>query len=337
MKRRKLNLAFLSALLLSATCWAQDPSFSQFFSSPLNINPALTANINGKWRFISNFRDQWIGPASPYATGTMSFDSKVLQEKMGDDNTFGLGGMLLYDRAMGGALKSSSISLNTSYNVVLTKAEAIHRIGIGVGGAFASKRVDFAKLNFGEQFTGYGFDTNLPTGEASLANMKSYLSASAGATYSITTDYSNIDIGVAGYHLNKPKQSVLEDPNQFLAARFVGHANFETVLDEQLFLVTNAIYQRQKTTSYVSLGGALGYALTGDPEDVVVSAGVWYWSKNAVIPYIGATYQNLQFGLTYDITVSKLNKAEEKPKSFELSLIIRGTDRPKGVIWCPWK
>src|SRR5215210_3130878 len=100
MERRKFYQALLATLLLTVTCQAQDPSFSQFFSSPLNINPALTANINGKWRFISNFRDQWIGPASPYSTGTMSFDSKVLQEKMGDDNTFGLGGMLLYDRAM---------------------------------------------------------------------------------------------------------------------------------------------------------------------------------------------------------------------------------------------
>src|SRR4030095_6911454 len=39
---------------------AQDPSFSQFFSSPLNINPALTANINADWRLISNYRDQWL-------------------------------------------------------------------------------------------------------------------------------------------------------------------------------------------------------------------------------------------------------------------------------------
>jgi hypothetical protein len=42
--------------------FAQDPSFAQFFSSPLNVNPALTARINSQWRAIANFRDQWIGP-----------------------------------------------------------------------------------------------------------------------------------------------------------------------------------------------------------------------------------------------------------------------------------
>ena len=47
-------------LLIPGAALAQDPSFSQFFSSPLNINPGLTANINSKWRMVSNFRNQWI-------------------------------------------------------------------------------------------------------------------------------------------------------------------------------------------------------------------------------------------------------------------------------------
>jgi type IX secretion system PorP/SprF family membrane protein len=335
--KRKQFAAILLTMMMTGTVLAQDPSFSQFFSSPLNINPALTANISGKWRFISNFRDQWIGPASPYTTGTASFDISVLEDKIPEGSTFGLGGMMMYDQAMQGALKSSSISLNTSYNITLADGDATHRLGIGIGGIFANKRVDFGKLSFGEQFSGYGFNTSLPTGESALANMKPYLSTSIGALYSITTTYSNIDIGAAAFHLNKPKQSVLEDPNQYLAARYVGHANFETYINDQVVLNANGIYQRQQNTSYFSVGAALGYFLTGDPEDIVVSAGVWYWSNNAVIPYFGLMYHNMQFGISYDVTVSKLSRASEKPKSFELSLIIRGTRKPQGVIWCPWK
>ena len=78
----KINLrisVFFVSLIVARSLQAQDPSFSQFFSSPLNINPALTANINGDWRLISNFRDQWIGPASPYVTGTISYDSKFFK------------------------------------------------------------------------------------------------------------------------------------------------------------------------------------------------------------------------------------------------------------------
>ena len=193
-------------MVITAAAWAQDPSFSQYFSSPLNINPALTANINSKWRFISNIRDQWIGPSSPYTTGTASFDISMLENKIPEGSTFGFGAMMMYDQAMRGALKSTYLSLNTSYNITLVDGDNRQRIGIGVGGIFSNKRVDFSKLSFGEQFNGHGFDTNLPTGESALSQMKPYLSTSVGALYSITTANSNLDIGASAYHLNKPKQ-----------------------------------------------------------------------------------------------------------------------------------
>ena len=79
MKRLK---NFIYVFVLTAVqSKAQDPNFSQFFSSPLNVNPSLTANINADWRAIANFRDQWITPASPYATGTVSYDRKMFQKK----------------------------------------------------------------------------------------------------------------------------------------------------------------------------------------------------------------------------------------------------------------
>src|SRR5215471_7623011 len=111
MKTRKHTAMIVGMLLLLRSAFAQDPSFSQFFSSPLNINPALTANINADWRVISNFRDQWIGPASPYATGTISYDRKILQNKIPnvheEKNILGIGGMIMYDKAMDGIQKSN--------------------------------------------------------------------------------------------------------------------------------------------------------------------------------------------------------------------------------------
>ena len=110
MKRLKCAVAIIFSLIIVQVSYGQDPSFSQFFSSPLNVNPALTGNINGDWRVISNFRDQWIGPASPYTTGTASYDTKILQHKMPgvpEDNVMGVGAMLMYDYAMDGIVKST--------------------------------------------------------------------------------------------------------------------------------------------------------------------------------------------------------------------------------------
>jgi hypothetical protein len=123
MKRVKIFMCVFGLIAIQSK--AQDPSFSQFFSSPLKVNPALTANINADWRAIANFRNQWIGPASPYITGTISYDAKMFQKKIpnveNDGNVFGLGGMLMYDKAMGGVVKSSYASMDLSYKVKLSR------------------------------------------------------------------------------------------------------------------------------------------------------------------------------------------------------------------------
>src|SRR5215831_19541050 len=112
-KNRKL-LVLLG--FLANSVFGQDPSFSQFFASPLNINPALTGMINGKWRVISNIRDQWAGPAFPYITSTVSYDTKILKNKIPETSVFGLGVMLMHDDAMSSVLKSNYASLDLSYN-----------------------------------------------------------------------------------------------------------------------------------------------------------------------------------------------------------------------------
>lgn len=338
MKKIK-KAAFFTLILLCNYCYGQDPSFSQFFSSPLNINPALTANINSDWRLISNLRDQWIGPAAPYMTGSISYDRKIMQDKVPgveEGNVMGIGGMLMLDRAMGGVAKSVWGSLDLSYQIKLTNGDVKHKLGIGFGGIYGRRHVDFTRLDWEEQFTGYGFNVNLPTGEAALSNMKPYISASTGLTYSITSEKSNVDLGVALFHFNKPKQTFLENDNQILAMRKVAHANFETFLNEQTVLNLNGIYQFQDEAKYFSVGGAVGYYLE-DENQSIINAGVWYWSKNAIVPYVGLGYKDMQFGVSYDLTVSKLNQATRKPNTFEVSVILRGTKSPSGIIPCPWK
>jgi type IX secretion system PorP/SprF family membrane protein len=332
---------FFIVSLFSVSMKAQDPDFAQFFSSPLNINPALTANINSDWRIISNFRDQWIGPASPFVTGTISYDQKLFQKKMMDvaeGNRFGFGTMLMYDRAMAGVAKNTYASLNLSYNVKLSEGDVVNRIGTGFGAIYGRKYVDFEKLDFEEQFIGDGFNTNLPTGEEALSNMKAYISLTGGLCYSRTTEKSNIDLGVAAFHVNNPKQTFLEDENQTIAMRKVAHANLELYLNKSVILNVNSTYQEQSDASYYSIGGALGYQITTYPN-VIFNAGAWYWSKNAITPYLGLNYNDFQFGVSYDATVSKLTEAPRRANSFEFSVILRGIKKftREGKIPCPWK
>lgn len=339
MKNFKYILLITYNILLITCLHAQDPTFSQFFSSPLNVNPALTANINADWRAISNYRSQWMGAESPYTTATVSYDSKIFQNKniyQAENNYLGMGGMLMVDKAMAGVAKSTYASLNLSYNIKLIDGPTKHRLGIGFGATYTRRSIDYSRVNFEDQYTGFGFNTNLPTGETALSEMKPFISVNTGLTYSITNDNSNFDIGVAAFHVNNPKQTFLDDINQRLALRKVAHANFETYLNDRTILNANAIYQEQGSARYISAGAGLGYYL-GDDKGPIVNGGLWYWKENGFVPYIGLAVNNFQFGLTYDITTSKLSESARKPSSIELSLIFRGSREPSKNIPCPWK
>ena len=66
-------------VLISGYCdyiYAQDPQFSQFYASPLYLNPALTGSVKCP-RATLNYRNQWPALGSTYVTYIASFDQQV--------------------------------------------------------------------------------------------------------------------------------------------------------------------------------------------------------------------------------------------------------------------
>lgn len=327
----------ITTMILGRLCLqAQDPHFSQFFASPLTINPAMTGVINGQWRLVSNWRQQWIGPGNPYSTATVCYDAKIMKNRIPENNVIGAGGMLMYDRTMGGALNSIYASADFSYHMALDE-NYTHWLGAGFSLLYGNRTIDYSALTFAEQFTGTGFNTSLPTGETALSNIKPYFSIGAGALYGYHTDAMNFNAGVAAYHLNKPKQTALKDDTQVLPARYVAHYDFDAYLSSSLLLYSSGVYQTQAGSEYIDVGMALGYEMNDGINNTIFSAGMWYRNQDCVAPYVGLSYNNMQFGFTYDVTVSQLSKAPKPPKSWEFSFIIRNWDPIHKGIHCPWR
>ena len=61
---------------------AQDPAFSQFFASPLTLNPALTGKFNGTLRVAGNYRNQWPQINNAFVTSTISVDGNNITNKI---------------------------------------------------------------------------------------------------------------------------------------------------------------------------------------------------------------------------------------------------------------
>jgi len=68
---------------------AQDIHFSQFYMSPLNLNPALTGVMNCNTRMVANYRNQWAAvlQANAYNTYSVSYDQKI---PVGRSDYFGI-------------------------------------------------------------------------------------------------------------------------------------------------------------------------------------------------------------------------------------------------------
>lgn len=317
--------------------YAQDPVFSQFYSSPLSVNPSLAGNGDANWRIVGNHRSQWIGEGlDPLNTTSVSFDGKLFKQKDKETNYIGGGLLFLQDKALSGAYKSSSFHFVASSHVSLD-AEDANGLSVGLGGSYSNTMIDFSQLSFSQQLSSSGFNRALPTNEPYLNNSKPYFSVLAGITYTYTGDNANFDVGFAGYRFVKTNRSVLNDSTQVDPPRYNVHADFQTFLSNRLVFNTNALYVLESNVRSFTVGVNFGRLLDESDQPAIINAGLWYRSNEAVIPYLGFVYGNLQAGFTYDINVGSSRGVSGGLKTYELSLIFRSPGKREHPIPCPWK
>src|ERR1035438_3928768 len=113
--KKSFSLLFLSLLFYSGV-FAQDPGFSQFFASPLTLNPALTGKFNGDLRVAGNYRNQWPSINNAFITSTVSVDGGLFKKNLPETDTWGVGIMAMTDKTANGILSSNYISLSTAYH-----------------------------------------------------------------------------------------------------------------------------------------------------------------------------------------------------------------------------
>src|SRR5690349_12060766 len=205
--KRLLLIGSLLALVSISTI-AQDPGFSQFFASPLTLNPALTGKFDGRFRLAVNYRDQWPAISKAFVTSTASVDMNLLQGKLSEVDSWGIGFMGMTDKTANGILNSNYFSFSTAYHKGLDE-DGLNQIGVGFQGSYASKRLDGTKLNFEEELDQFGGWTN-PTNEPLNDRMLSvnYFDFNAGILYSgSTTGYNNFYFGTSFYYINRPRES----------------------------------------------------------------------------------------------------------------------------------
>ena len=332
----KKTIAILSILVnLSLLTSAQDPHFSQFFASPLTLNPAFTGKFDGTLRVAGNYRNQWPAFSNVYTTSTLSVDFDILKNRLPYNDTWGVGVLALTDKAGGGVLTNNYFGLSTSYHKALDE-DGFKQIGLGFQGTYGQKKLDRNKLLFEDQLTPFGFTgVTQETFDNDYLNIN-YLDVNAGLLFSTSTnETNNFYLGASMYHINRPRQS-FQRANWNIATRTTVSAGGFFPVSDILILHTSAIYQYQSKATETVVGGALAASLDDLSENPAnVYAGLWYRVNDAIIPYIGLEFAGLRIGATYDINVSSLKAGSQSRGGMEVSLIY--IKKPPGFrgIPCP--
>jgi type IX secretion system PorP/SprF family membrane protein len=322
---------------------AQDPGFSQFFASPLTLNPALTGKFDGVVRVAGNYRNQWPAINNAFITSTVSVDAPILVNKLPPNDTWGIGFMAMTDKTASGILNDNYFALSTAYHLALDE-NGYHSIGVGFQGTYANQSLDGTRLTFEDGLQLDGTWLRSPT-EAINSQFVSvhYFDMGLGALYNASTNgNNNYYFGVSAYHLNHPKVSFLGEDTINVPTRLTLHGGgfFPIAGSASTIYVSGLVNNQAGAREYV-LGGAWQIAASTDETNPVnFYAGLWGRFTNnttdAVIPYVGLDYSDFSLGITYDVNVSSLQTASQSRGGIEISLIyIKKRGNGHHSIPCP--
>lgn len=323
-------------MLLTQCVAAQDPHFSQFFSSPLTLNPAFTGKFDGTLRVAGNYRNQWPTINQAYQTGTLSVDFPILKNYIAPNDTWGVGLMGYTDKSASGAVNFNYFSASTAYHKGLDE-EGYHQLGLGFQATYANMLIKTQDLKFEDQLTSTGF-TGVTSEVFSGSTLKSnYMDVNAGILYTgSTSDKNNFYAGVSIYHITRPKQQ-FTGALYLLSPRTTFHAGGYFPVSDMITLHLTALHTTQAKANETVVGGALQFAV-GDPlapKPVSFYAGSWMRLKDAMIPYVGLEFSDFRLGVTYDVNTSSLKTGSNSRGGFEISLIyINRPSETKGLP-CP--
>jgi type IX secretion system PorP/SprF family membrane protein len=326
---KKLLLGLGTSFMLALSAYAQDVHFTQYFTSPLTLNPAMTGLVPDDIRAAANYRTQWSSVSTnPYVTATGSVDLAMLKGKLAEGDALGLGVMVLYDKSGSGGLTNLTSSISLAYHKGFGRDKMQH-LSFGVQGSLVQKQLNFQKLTFEDQIDRGTGVVRFPTSETFGNQDLTYPDFNIGAMYSgQVSEHATAYAGLSYYHLTQPVESFLGGTHQ-IHARTTAYLGGSFDLNENTVLYTSALYQTQAKATELVIGAAVGFILNPGHDleytrNTVFYMGSWYRHNDALAPYLAIEWSKMRIGLSYDVNVSTFTPATRGAGGFELSMLFFG-------------
>jgi type IX secretion system PorP/SprF family membrane protein len=334
MKRIQFFAFCLTMILANRMVAQTDPHFTQNYTFPMYINPAMTGGSDGDYRASAIYRGQWGSITNPYRTTGLSFDTRT-------NKNLALGIQMQNQSAGDGGFNYFNASASFAYTGVKFGQDNNRRMVFAMQAGVLNRRVDQSKFKWGEQWNPItGYNANNPISENFAATSATTLDIGAGVLYydASPDKKTNVFGGLSVYHLNKPKDPIISTQNTALNTipmRYVLHGGVCFNISDRARIIPHALYMQQGTAREEMIGA---YAQITVNEETDLMAGIYYRFNDAVAPYVGFDWRNFIVGLSYDVNASKLGNMSRNVNSFELSLSYikrSGTRSIFDFIHCP--
>lgn len=349
MKLGRILCFALASLMLGTTASAQDIHFSQFYASPLNLNPAMTGVMPCDARVSLIYRNQWASVLQSKAFNTFSAGGEM---KFGVGQTgdyYGLGMVLWADRAGSSAMTTVQGQFSGSYLKRLggkRSNESYLTAGGQIG--FTQRSFQLLELMYGSQWTGNGFDGTLPSGENLGGQRVTFADVSAGLMYFMALDkknQSNFYVGMAFHHLTRANLALLENGFDALFMKTTIHGGGEFRMARRLAIIPVVAVHFQGPSVQSNFGASVKFDLSKRAQSDqafqvgtqmrLVSSPSGDIASDALIFMTRLRFGSSHIGLSYDVTISQARAATNMNGALELSYVytlcgMRG--RPMG---CP--
>ncbi len=346
LKKITAATAILASLVLPAV--AQDTHFSQFDAAPLYYNPALSGVNECHNRIYTNYKGQW----KTYSTFLASYDQHLEKIQL-LGGSIGLGGLVVADYSGENSYGNTQFKLMPAYHYNMGRL----RISLGLDAAFNLMSINEDKLRLGTNI-------NPLTGEyttgSELENTTRFyfdLGVGLNAQYFVTRKVP-VNVGATFFRLlgsGGGGLAVASQDSEDNYGRFSLNANSVCPLNSTFTLLPSFIYINQKMYNEMNFGTYLKCSV-GEYTSVIdaIYVGSWYRVKDALI--LGLSFDKpinknwtLQFGFSYDITLSSYREANKWATSnnvggdsFEFSLKLLNCRapilvNPEGIVNDPFR
>lgn len=345
-RMKKLFLFCFVFLSHLASSLAQDNHLTQFYASPLSLNPALTGAFEGRYRVGAVYRDQWRGilenPIKTFSVGG-DFRFKAPFRTVRED-ALGLGLLFFNDKTGVIDFSTTQIAISMAYHKALGSGNR-QFLSLGLQGGLTQRNVNYESLNFHDEFDGIN-GYNLGTGEDLPPNNFSFTDYNVGLNYTAKFGRTGrVFLGAAMHHFTSPRVSFVEDntgEGDKLYTKYSGQfsAHIPLKRNNRVSVQPRVLFATQGPHLQINAGTNMRFVM-GQYGGSALHLGTWArpvrnndgFGLDAVVALLGIEVNNVLFGLSYDLNLKALG-ANQRQGALEISISYLGNYENEEIL-CP--